>query len=561
MAASSSQNPSAPVGGNSKWYVSWSSLISEGARALASLMPLPHQGHQLLNNMRTEGGDSRIKLETLCKTTATLLRQHSAEGNLKWRHVGTAENILNMALEGPICKFMPRTEPFRVFTGSDSTLSMFTKGQGRPFESHWAENKKFWERHVKEAHFAVTPTAVIQQIWGGLETRVRHHPQATVGGNPETFADQLVLISCMNEKTHEKDETFRAVRNELEDYPIGSVIILGPGAADHWWPDCVGSAGNVKWTTLSQRYFDILSSGKHAYIRGDAPLGDMEIRQWIAKKSKQLTFDHHYQDSSQNIIKMTNLITNLAVLNRMLAALYEIGCRYPIHVPFAKWTHARSDQDNEEATRSSLGADQLDDDDLALCKKWAALANIPLPCKGNQYMMKTDRHMYYNDKFLRPVGTLKAGDITGEVAGYSFWESTSTDVWSRPSGIYIEYQDVDEEGNQCTIFVQITCNTEAYVELYQTSDPLGGVWSEDKCPEKILCLEDAKPADIIEILIAAGIEEDIEVKDEPGTEATRGASTYSWLKSPPTDTDDGGSEPGLQHVKSEATQDDDEPAN
>ena len=69
------------------------------------------------------------------------------------------------------------------------------------------------------------------------------------------------------------------------------------------------------------------------------------------------------------------------------------------------------------------------------------------------------------------------------------------------------------------------------------------------------------PPGVLRRLIArAGIEEDNEVKEEPGTEATRGASTYSWLKSPPTETDDGGSEPGLQHVKSEATQDDDEPA-
>ena len=162
MAASSSQNPGATIGGNSKWYASWSSLISEGARALASLMPLPHQGHQVLNSLKTEGGDSSTKLDTLCKTTAKLLRQHSAEGNLSWKHVKTAENVLNMAAEGPICRFMPRTEPFRLFTGSDSTLSMFTKGQGRPFETHWRENKRFWERHVKEAHFAVTPTAVIQ---------------------------------------------------------------------------------------------------------------------------------------------------------------------------------------------------------------------------------------------------------------------------------------------------------------------------------------------------------------------------------------------------------------
>ena len=58
MAASSSQDPSAAAGGNSKWYASWTSLISEGARALVNLMPLPHQGHQMLNQLNTEGGNS-----------------------------------------------------------------------------------------------------------------------------------------------------------------------------------------------------------------------------------------------------------------------------------------------------------------------------------------------------------------------------------------------------------------------------------------------------------------------------------------------------------------------
>ena len=108
MAASSSQNPSATDGGNSKWYASWSTLISEGARALASLMPEPHHGHQLLNHLAAEGGDSNSKLATLCKTTAKLLQQHSAEGNLKWRHLEVVTNVLDRTAEGSINDFMRR---------------------------------------------------------------------------------------------------------------------------------------------------------------------------------------------------------------------------------------------------------------------------------------------------------------------------------------------------------------------------------------------------------------------------------------------------------------------
>ena len=71
------------------------------------------------------------------RTASTLLRQHLTEGNLKWRHMGTALGVLEMGSVGPVGQYMPRMERFNLFTGSDSILSMFTKGQGRPFASHW----------------------------------------------------------------------------------------------------------------------------------------------------------------------------------------------------------------------------------------------------------------------------------------------------------------------------------------------------------------------------------------------------------------------------------------
>ena len=176
MAASSSQNPSATDGGNSKWFASWGALISEGARALASLMPEPHNGHQVLNNLAADpwGGDSNSRLADLARVTAKLLKQNSDEGNLKWRHIDAAIDVLNGTADGSLNNFMPRMNQFDLFAGSDSMLCMYTKGEGRPWNDHWKESKQLWDRHIKEAHFAVTPTAMVQQIWAGLETVIRH---------------------------------------------------------------------------------------------------------------------------------------------------------------------------------------------------------------------------------------------------------------------------------------------------------------------------------------------------------------------------------------------------
>ena len=79
MAARSSKDQIATEGGDSQWYASWDALISEGARALASLMPEPHKGHQVLNDLATDPwrGDSKSRLVDLAQVTAVLLKQNS----------------------------------------------------------------------------------------------------------------------------------------------------------------------------------------------------------------------------------------------------------------------------------------------------------------------------------------------------------------------------------------------------------------------------------------------------------------------------------------------------
>ena len=122
----------------------------------------------------------------------------------------------------------------------------------------------------------------------------------------------------------------------------------------------------------------MLTSGKHVYIRSNAPLTSIEIRKWIPNANK-VTYDHHFQDSPSNIIKMVNLITNLAVLNRMLAVLYEVGVKrfmlpsVPPHSTHnSKWVFLRKEDDSVEATRNSgttFEWDRLDESELKVCKK------------------------------------------------------------------------------------------------------------------------------------------------------------------------------------------------
>ena len=320
MAARSSQDQDATAGGNSKWYASWGSLISEGARALVNLMPDSFAGNQVLNNLAADPwrGDPKSKLVDLAHTTAAFLKVHSSTGNLKWDYTNVAIKVLEDVGTGSLDEFIPRMEPFNLYGGSDSTLSMYTGKQTRTWQQMWAESRQLWERHVRQAFFSVVDCGTIRQIHAGLEAVVRDHDSSR--GNPSVFSEQLILISAMNEKTYEKDATFRDVKNQLESYPIGTVVIFGPGDADQWWPDQIGSTFSTKWSKLAVQYFNELVSGKHVYIRGNAPLAQLDIRKWISK-ANNICYDHHFEDSLANVIKMVSLITNLSILNRMLAAL------------------------------------------------------------------------------------------------------------------------------------------------------------------------------------------------------------------------------------------------
>ena len=507
MAARSSQDQNATAGGNSIWCSSWGALISEGARALANLMPDAFTNNQVLNTLATDPwrGDPNSKLVDLAQATAALLKKNSEQGNLKWDYTNVAIKVLEDVGTGSLDEFIPRMEPFHLYGGSDSTLSLHTGKQTRTWQQMWEESSQLWERHVRKAFFSVVDCGVIKQIHAGLEAVVRDHDSSR--GNPEVFSEQLILISAMNEKTYEKDSTFRDVKQQLELYPIGTVVIFGPGDADHWWPHQIGSTYSIKWSKLADQYFNELVSGKHVYIRGNAPLAQLDTRKWISK-ANNTCYDHHFEDSPANIIKMVSLITNLSILNRMLAALYEVGIKrwllpatppHSTHEP--RWIFKHHGENVKEATRNPefFNWDDLDESERTVCKKFAALANIQLPRVGEKFMAKTDLPLFLDDLFRASVSVLPKGTKTGPITGHGYYEDVSGDAWDPPSGLWVEYEE-DIGGATQTVFMKITRNQEHLAEICHTAgtksqaapvlEPTGPIYSKTVA----MCMNNVKGA-------------------------------------------------------------------
>ena len=98
---------------------------------------------------------------------------------------------------------------------------------------------------------------------------------------------------------------------------------MGPADADMWWPTAKGSAGSKTWTRLSVDYFAGLTKGnKHPYIRGTAPLSQLELRTGFSAKGHAWV-DHHFQDNQPNCFKMSSILTNLLIVQQMFCNFRE----------------------------------------------------------------------------------------------------------------------------------------------------------------------------------------------------------------------------------------------
>ena len=491
------------------------SLISEGLRALVNLMPDSFAGNLMVNALISDpwGGHPKSKLTEVARATAALLRKHSETGDLKWGYTDIAIKVLEDVGDGSLDGFVPRMEPFNLFGASDSTLTMYNVNQTRTWQQMWNESRQLWGQHVREAHFSVVNCGKIRQIHAGLEAVLRDN-DSTNRGNPSTFSEQLILISAMNERTNSQEWTFDEVKEKLDAFPIGTVAIFGPGEADHWWPNQIGSDFSKKWSGLADFYFARLFSGRHLYIRGNAPLAELDTRKWISKAGNQC-YDEHFQDHPVNVAKMVSIVTNLPVLNRMLGALYEIGIlrgllpSHPPHTTHAvKWIFRHREDKEQEATRNPefFNWDELDEKERHLCDKLAAFANIQVPRVGDQFTAKQDTLLFNSDMFRTAIATLPAGTTSGPIQGHGFYEDVSGDAWDPPSGIWVEFL-AEVQGREMTVFMKITCNDAQLVKPCNQAGTRQGIWDEEEPPAAMLCIEDIKPAEMIQFLREAGIEE------------------------------------------------------
>ena len=69
-----------------------------------------------------------------------------------------------------------------------------------------------------------------------------------------------------------------------------------------------------------------MQGSKHPYIRGTAPLSQLDLRTGVSAAGK-VWFDHHFQDTPSNTFKMSQILTNLVVVTQMLSNLRAAAVR------------------------------------------------------------------------------------------------------------------------------------------------------------------------------------------------------------------------------------------
>ena len=117
----------------------------------------------------------------------------------------------------------------------------------------------------------------------------------------------------------------------------------------------------------------------------------------MSKAGKQC-YDHHFQDTPSNVVKTTQILTNLVVLTQMLGNLFEVAAQIG-HLPTEgsmapRWISKNPNYGRREETPSAevplaLANTSKEDQDFENCTKLAALAGIQLPFLGDHYCTKT----------------------------------------------------------------------------------------------------------------------------------------------------------------------------
>ena len=224
-------------------------------------------------------------------------------------------------------KYIPDMDKKKNWTASDSVLTIFNSASPKECRDwasqQWMDNEFCWDQYVTESVWAIKDGGLIEDIMAKLKEKLAADPW--VRGDPSRFTDHLSFLTMQNESKFERDQYFQEAREYLNAFSVGTVSIFGPGTADFWWPDTVGSAANAKWDKLSHRYFNILTQGNvHPWMRGSAPLGDMELRRGVSAKGNPWV-DHHFADTGPNCFKMSMILTNLVIWQQFLCNMREVA--------------------------------------------------------------------------------------------------------------------------------------------------------------------------------------------------------------------------------------------
>ena len=195
-----------------------------------------------------------------------------------------------------------------------------------------------------------------------------------------------------------------------------------------------------------------MQGSKHPYIRGTAPLSQLDLRTGVSAAGK-VWFDHHFQDTPSNTFKMSQILTNLVVVTQMLsnlrAAAVRLG-RLPNEDTANFGSGLRDNPDfgrgetlGAEATLAQRATSSMDQDEQNIIKL-AALAGTKVPFMGDYYETGANEVIIYQSKDLSAmVGIIDPGKCFGPIVDYHSYQDKSGATFT--AGLIVEFIDQEKD--------------------------------------------------------------------------------------------------------------------
>ena len=215
----------------------WLKMIYQGLRAMINLMPNSYQINQNVNCMEL---DKHEHDKDFLEFSASYFRMMHDEGNYVWRDLTACIDMMGATYSSELDRFIPDLAPKRNFTAADSVLTLFNDASPKVNRhrdwatEQWQENQHVWSRFISQSKWAIRDGGHILDIIEGLQHLIDN--DAEVGGDPSMFQDHVNFLSMQNEKKGGLHDTFKKANTYLNQFPAGTLTIMGPGDADMWWP-------------------------------------------------------------------------------------------------------------------------------------------------------------------------------------------------------------------------------------------------------------------------------------------------------------------------------------